>query len=130
MLRLVRSYRERPGDEWRPLFCRILFNAIRDWRRRQAVRSRIFARRRPSAGGEDELFVDPVDLGADGWSGPGDRAMHAEAMQRLEQAIGCANAGRKIRGSRASNCVRIGAGRSADSLVAGRPRVVRGWRER
>ena len=88
MLRLVRSYRKRPSDEWRPLFCRILYNGIRDWRRRQAVRSRMFARRRPSAGGEDELFVDPVDLGADGWSGPGDRAMHAEAMQRLEQAIG------------------------------------------
>lgn len=88
MFRLVCSYRKRPSDEWRPLFYRILYNGIRDWRRRQAVRSRIFARRRPSAGGEDELFVDPVDLGADGWSGPGDRAMHAEAMQRLEQAIG------------------------------------------
>lgn len=43
MLRFVRSYRDRPRDDWRPLFFRVLYNVLRDWHRRRAVRS-IFTR--------------------------------------------------------------------------------------
>jgi len=88
MFRLVRGYRKWPSTEWRPLFYRILYNGIRDWRRRQAVRSRVFPRRNPSPGSDDEFAVDLVDRGTDGSPGPGKRAMQAEAMQRLEHAIG------------------------------------------
>ena len=42
MLRLARNYARRPAEEWRPLFYRILYNAIRDCRRRRCVRSRLF----------------------------------------------------------------------------------------
>src|SRR5210317_2428120 len=41
MIKLCRSYAERPSDEWTPLFYRILQNGVRDWHRRQAVRNRI-----------------------------------------------------------------------------------------
>lgn len=39
MLRLAERYGDRPGAELPPLFQRILQNAIRDWYRRQKVRS-------------------------------------------------------------------------------------------
>ena len=39
MLRLAQSYGDRGADELAPLFQRILQNAIRDWYRRQKVRS-------------------------------------------------------------------------------------------
>ena len=88
MFRLVRGYRKRPSKEWRPLFYRILYNGIRDWRRRQAVRSRVFPRRSPLPVSDHDFAVEPVDRGTDGSPGPGERAMQAEAMQRLEHAIG------------------------------------------
>lgn len=39
MLGLVRRYRERDASEWPPLFHRVLQNRIRDWQRRERVRS-------------------------------------------------------------------------------------------
>jgi len=42
MLGLARSYGQRPSEEWKPLFYRILYNGIRDSQRRRKVRSRIF----------------------------------------------------------------------------------------
>jgi RNA polymerase sigma-70 factor (ECF subfamily) len=41
MLRLVKSYSERPSEEWRPLFYRILQSRIRDFYRRKKVRARV-----------------------------------------------------------------------------------------
>ena len=43
MIRLVRSYADRPSEEWPPLFYRILKNRTRDWHRRQAVRRKVFS---------------------------------------------------------------------------------------
>lgn len=42
MLQLARKYAQRPPQEWPALFYRIVENKIRDWRRRQMVRNRIF----------------------------------------------------------------------------------------
>jgi RNA polymerase sigma-70 factor (ECF subfamily) len=42
MMRLVQRYAQRPADEWRPLFFRILQNRITDTRRRRTIRSRLF----------------------------------------------------------------------------------------
>lgn len=39
MLRFVRSYRKRPQDDWPPLFFKVLYNVLRDWHRRRAVRN-------------------------------------------------------------------------------------------
>jgi len=40
MLIWVRKYSEKPEDEWRPLFFRILQNKVRDWHRRNNVQKR------------------------------------------------------------------------------------------
>lgn len=42
MMAFVRSYRDKPAEQWPPLFHRVLQNRIRDWYRRSKVRSRIF----------------------------------------------------------------------------------------
>ncbi|MEK9629480.1 MAG: RNA polymerase sigma factor, partial [Nitrospinota bacterium] len=38
MFGFVRKYSDRPDDEWRPLFFRILQNKIRDWHRKAKIR--------------------------------------------------------------------------------------------
>ena len=43
MLGLVRHYADRPGNEWKPLFYRILRSRINDFHRRRAVRQRFMA---------------------------------------------------------------------------------------
>ncbi len=88
MLRLARSYGQRPAEEWKPLFYRILYNGIRDAQRRRAVRSKFFAllpgRR---AGDEDEESGDPYEHVADSAPEPSERLMATEAMQALEAAL-------------------------------------------
>lgn len=88
MLRLARNYAERPSEEWKPLFYRILYNGIRDWQRRRSVRSRIFGylpgTRRD---GEDEQD-DPFEHVPDGGPDPSRRVMADEALEKLEQALG------------------------------------------
>lgn len=42
MLTLVRKYSNKPADEWRPLFYRILRNRITDFYRSTGVRNRVF----------------------------------------------------------------------------------------
>jgi RNA polymerase sigma-70 factor (ECF subfamily) len=44
MLKLVRSYRDRPAEDWPPLFHRILGNTITDWHRQQQSSGKIFDR--------------------------------------------------------------------------------------
>ncbi len=43
MLQLARAYADRPAEEWKPLFYRILENRIRDLQRRRSVRERVMA---------------------------------------------------------------------------------------
>ncbi len=43
MMGLVRRYAERPSDEWKPLFFRILQSRINDFHRRRAVRMQVMA---------------------------------------------------------------------------------------
>lgn len=43
MIRLVRSYSDRPPEDWAPLFFRILTNRIRDTHRRNKVRNRVMS---------------------------------------------------------------------------------------
>ena len=43
MLQLARRYAQRPSEEWRPLFYRILQNRVRDYQRRQKVRGKLMS---------------------------------------------------------------------------------------
>ena len=88
MLRLARSYGQRPAEEWQPLFYRILYNGIRDAQRRRTVRSRIFALWPGSNRDDDAEAVDPYEHVADGGPEPSERLMAAEAIEKLEQALG------------------------------------------
>lgn len=87
MLRFVRKYADRPRDEWRPLFFRILRNRITDHHRGGSVRRRLFAW--ISIGGEDEPGHDPVAAAPEkSQPGPEKRAGLDDAMRALENAVG------------------------------------------
>jgi RNA polymerase sigma-70 factor (ECF subfamily) len=88
MLRLARSYGQRPAEEWQPLFYRILYNGIRDAQRRRTVRSRIFSLWPGSSRDDEDEPGDPYEHVADGAPDPSARVMAGEAMERLEKALG------------------------------------------
>lgn len=64
MLRLVRSYRGRPAEEWPPLFYRILGNAITDWHRQQQQSGKIFDRWFGSNVDDNDDAMDSLPLPA------------------------------------------------------------------
>ena len=85
MIRLVRRYSQRPSEEWRPLFYRILQNRIRDVQRRRSVRSRVLSF---FGGLESEEEYDPIVMApgpeADN---PLDQVLAQDAMRALEHAL-------------------------------------------
>jgi RNA polymerase sigma-70 factor, ECF subfamily len=85
MIRLVRRYSQRPSEEWRPLFYRILQNRIRDAQRRRSVRSRVLSF---FGGVESEEEYDPI-VTAPGpeADNPLDQVLAQDAMRALEQAL-------------------------------------------
>ena len=54
MIKLVSNYQQRPPQEWKPLFYKILQNRIRDWQRQQKVKNMVFFWRSAAAEQEDE----------------------------------------------------------------------------
>lgn len=85
MLKLVRNYARRQSDEWRPLFFRILANAITDQQRRQSARRRVFAWLGPAAEDDDS---DPIaELPDSRQAGPDELLGRAESMLALEDAL-------------------------------------------
>ena len=85
MLRLVRSYRDRPADEWPPLFFRILGNAITDWHRQQQQSGKIFDRWFGSRPDDADDAMDSLPLPAG--QQPEQLAELAQDMVALEKAI-------------------------------------------
>src|SRR6185312_15777386 len=87
MLQLARAYSDRPAEEWKPLFYRILENRIRDMQRRRTVRNRVMSWLPfRSEGDEDE--ADPIAEAASDEPLPTRRLEIDEAMSALEKAIG------------------------------------------
>lgn len=86
MLQLARRYAERPAEEWRPLFYRILENRIRDLQRRRVVRGRVMALLPWRRDDEDE-FPDPVAEAPDHAPGPAEQVDGMGVLARLEQAL-------------------------------------------
>jgi RNA polymerase sigma-70 factor (ECF subfamily) len=86
MLQLARAYSDRPPDEWKPLFYRILENRIRDMQRRRTVRGRIMSWL-PLRNDEDEDEQDPIAQAPSPEPQPSRRLELAETMEALERAI-------------------------------------------
>ncbi len=93
MLRLAQSYGDRDAAELPPLFQRILQNAIRDWFRRQKVRSlwtTLLSSLAPGRGEDDDQ--DPLETlrGAaesNREEGPPERLERAQVIEIIEQEI-------------------------------------------
>ena len=86
MLQLTRAYADRPAEQWRPLFYRILENRIRDMQRRRTVRARIMAWL-PHRDEEDEEAFDPITQAPSEEVAPARRLELDEAMTALEKAL-------------------------------------------
>jgi RNA polymerase sigma-70 factor, ECF subfamily len=87
MLQLARAYADRPPDEWRPLFYRILENRIRDMQRRRTVRGRVIAWL-PFRGAEDDDELDPIAQAPSLELQPPQRLELDQAIGALERALG------------------------------------------
>jgi RNA polymerase sigma-70 factor (ECF subfamily) len=86
MLQLARAYADRPAQEWKPLFYRILENRIRDMQRRRTVRGRVIAWL-PYRGEDDEDEPDPISQAPSPEPQPVKRLELDEAMAALEKAL-------------------------------------------
>ena len=93
MLRLAERYGDRPPEELPPLFQRILQNAIRDWFRRQKVRSMwttLMSSLAPGRGEDDDQ--DPLDtLAAAGDANPEESQVdlinRTQVLEIIEQEL-------------------------------------------
>lgn len=85
MLGLVKHYGTRPESEWAPLFHRILQSRVRDWYRRNRVRSRV----RAWFGGEHESDSAAVleQYAMDERPGPDDNVVARQTLSILEAAL-------------------------------------------
>lgn len=59
MFKFVSSYAEKPAEQWKPLFYRILQNKIYDWHRHQKVKNLVFFWKHD----DDESGVDDLPSG-------------------------------------------------------------------
>jgi len=93
MLRLSQSYGDRAPEELAPLFQRILQNAIRDWYRRQKVRSlwtTLLSSLAP--GRDDDADHDPLDSlqeagDANREEGPSERLERTQVIEIIEKEV-------------------------------------------
>jgi RNA polymerase sigma-70 factor (ECF subfamily) len=87
MLQLVRKYGQRPSEQWKPLFYRILQNRVRDCQRRRMVRNRIFGWLPGARVDVESEAGDPYEAVPDGAQGPSATVETGEAMRALERAL-------------------------------------------
>lgn len=87
MLQLARAYSDRPAEEWKPLFYRILENRIRDMQRRRTVRGRVISWLPFRSNDEDDEEQDPIALAPSFDPQPPRKLEISETMDALEKAI-------------------------------------------
>ena len=86
MISLVRRYADKPKDQWRPIFYRILSNAIIDFHRKQNIKNRLFSWLPSPVDGVDDLA--PEDNHPDPAAEEGERMLlRDERLERLEAAV-------------------------------------------
>lgn len=78
MFRFVRKYHARPRSQWKPLFFGVLYNRLRDWHRRQAVRRAL------GWGGEPDRQAEASNPQPDRWLAAGHAgARMIEALKQM-----------------------------------------------
>jgi RNA polymerase sigma-70 factor (ECF subfamily) len=89
MCRFVDKYAHKPPQEWKPLFYRILHNRIRDFHRRQTIRSRWRAWLHDPADADAADSEDPLQRAADpsGRTPEGQTGL-TQAADALQTALG------------------------------------------
>ena len=92
MLRLAEKYGHRPAAELPLLFHRIVQNAIRDYFRRQKVRSLWTTLLSSLGAGREESDIDPLETlqAADGSNteeGPGEQLERTQVLEIIEQEL-------------------------------------------
>lgn len=87
MLQLARAYANRPPEEWKPLFYRILENRIRDMQRRRTVRGRVISWLPFRNSDDDEDEYDPIAEAPSTDLQPPRKLELAETMDALEKAL-------------------------------------------
>ena len=85
MLAMVRTYADRPAEEWKPLFYRILQNRVRDMQRRRSVRGRLMAWL--PVGNDDDDALDPMETAPSNDLQPSGRLEVDEAIVALQDAL-------------------------------------------
>lgn len=84
MMKLVQHYAEKPAQEWRPLFFRILSNGINDWHRRQRSRWSVF----DQWFGSDAVSRDSDEQGDALEQFPGDEQHHPDHQLQAQLTMG------------------------------------------
>jgi RNA polymerase sigma-70 factor (ECF subfamily) len=87
MLQLARSYADRPAEEWKPLFYRILENRVRDMQRRRTVRGRVMAWLPFNREDDEDEASDPIAQAPSTDPAPVLRLEMDQAMKALEGAL-------------------------------------------
>ncbi len=87
MLKLAHKYPHKDGEEWPPLFYRILQNGIRDYHRRSKVRNKVMVwfGAGPAADKEYDAIAAAPDPGG---RTPEEQLQTGQAMEKLERAVG------------------------------------------
>lgn len=85
MLKLVTNYSEKPANEWKPLFYRILHNRITDWQRQQKLKNMFFFWRQDNED-EADIFDNISDEKAlDPMQAIGKSALQQDVVAELEK---------------------------------------------
>ena len=88
MFALVQRYSDKPEQEWKPLFFRILQNRIKEWHRRNSLRNRWHVWLHSWKNQDDEETEDPMNTLADPVGiDPGDRMILEDSAQAIEKAL-------------------------------------------
>ena len=88
MFILVKKYRNKPQDQWKPLFYRILQNRIRDWYRRSSVRNRWRIWLNVQKFDGNRVDGDPLDTIADpSGENPAHLALRSEVSKAIMSAL-------------------------------------------
>ena len=88
MFALVKRYAHKSEAEWKPLFYRILVSRIRDWFRRQKVRSRWRIWLRPGSPNDESSGGDPLERMPDPTGrNPAEQLLIKDSLSTLDAAL-------------------------------------------